>query len=64
MARILNYTTETSRTLTSIDYGRLLLLAAQYAIVGGIGLFILLAIVNTVLGAPSAEPAYSPYESS
>jgi hypothetical protein len=36
----------------------------QYAIVGSIGLFIVLAIVNTVLGTPATEPVYSPYESS
>lgn len=63
MARILQTTTHTTRTLGQIDYGRLLFLAMQYAVVGGIGLFIVLAIVNTVLGASGAAPAYSPYDS-
>jgi hypothetical protein len=36
----------------------------QYAIVGGIGLFIVLAVVNSLLGAPDAQPAYNPYEAS
>ena len=62
MARLLQQSTYTTRTLAHIDLGRLLLLAAQYAVVGGIVFFIVLAIVNTVLGAPQAETAYSPYE--
>jgi hypothetical protein len=62
MARILQRTTYTSRTPAHIATGRLVLLAVQYAVVGGIAFFILLAIVNAVLGTPQAEPAYSPYE--
>ena len=62
MARILQHYKYTSRTLAHVDVGRLLLLTAQYAVVGGIVFFILLAIVNTILGSPQAETAYSPYE--
>jgi len=42
--------------------GRLLFLILQLAVLSGIGLFLALAIVNTILGTPPAQPAYSPYE--
>jgi Na+/H+ antiporter NhaB len=61
MARFLEYSSSTTRTIARIDRGRMVLLAVQYVVLGGIGLFIALAIVNTVLGAPSAEPGYNPY---
>jgi hypothetical protein len=64
MARIVPNYRYNSRALTRIDLGRALLLAMQYAIVGGIGLFIVLAVVNSLLGAPDAQPAYNPYEAS
>ena len=64
MARIVPNYTYATRALARIDLRRALLLAMQYAIVGGIGLFIVLAIVNTLLGAPEAQPAYNPYEAS
>ena len=44
------------------DFGRLLVLALQIAVLGGIGLVLVFAIVNTILGTPQPAPAYSPYD--
>lgn len=44
-----------------IDLGRIWLLLTQLAVLGAIGLVLTIAIVNTILGAPGAEPAYTPY---
>lgn len=64
MARILEYSTYTTRTLSRIELGSLLLLAVQYAVLGGIAAFIVLAAVNTLLGTPADSPAYGPYQGS
>jgi len=64
MARLAQQSTFTSRVRAQsrVDYSRWLLVAVQYGVVGGIGLYIVLAIINTVAGAPVAEAPYSPYE--
>ena len=44
------------------DFGRLFFLAMQFAVLGAMGLYLALAIANTLLGTPDAAPAYSPYK--
>jgi hypothetical protein len=43
----------------SIDVTRLFVLFMQFAVIGAIGIFLVLAIVNTVLGTPSVDTAYT-----
>jgi hypothetical protein len=64
MARLLPRTTYLPRSETKADYGRLLLLAAQYAVIVGIAVYLIIAIVNTIFGVPTAEAPYSPYDGS
>jgi hypothetical protein len=44
------------------DLGRFFFLAMQFAVLGAMGLYLALAIANTLLGTPDATPAYHPYE--
>ena len=63
MARILSSPPLSARLPeVSLDPGRLLLLAIQVAVVGGISALIILAVVNAILGTTQPEPVYSPYE--
>ena len=62
MARLIHHGTFPALPATRpVDLGRVFLLLTQLMILGGIGLLLTLAIINAILGAPTAEPAYSPY---
>ena len=62
MARLIHqYTYPTYRLATRIEPGRLAFQALQIALLGGIAIFLAMAIVNTVLGAPAETPEYRPY---
>ena len=52
----------TLRLAGNLDIGRLFFAAVQIAVMGGIGAFIALAILNTILGTPQEQPVYSPYQ--
>jgi hypothetical protein len=65
MARLIHHqrhTFPTVRVARPADPSRLLLRALQIAVLGGIAAFVILAVVNTVLGTPDAVPVYTPYE--
>jgi hypothetical protein len=63
MARILSSTRYAyRRSSATVDVQRLLLLAFQAVVVGGIAIFVTLAIVNAILGAPQPDPVYVPFE--
>ena len=62
MARLIDQRAlPTPRFTTTFDPGWLLLTAVQLAVLGGIAVFIVMAIINTVLGTPAQEPTYAPY---
>jgi hypothetical protein len=56
MARLIHQHLYPSLPATrSIDVSRLLVVVMQFAVLGGIGIFLVLAIVNTILGTPQAD---------
>ena len=62
MARLVqNHTFSALPALRPLDLGRVLLVLSQLAVLGGIGLFLALAILNTVLGSGGTEGGYTPY---
>jgi hypothetical protein len=63
MARLIHqYAYPTYRYATRIDAGQLAFQALQIAVLTGIGVFLALAVLNTILGAPADQPASRPYE--
>lgn len=64
MARLIYQRAQpTLRLATTLDPGLLLLAAMQMLALGGIGAFIVLTLLNTVLGTPTQDPVYAPYRS-
>jgi hypothetical protein len=63
MARILSSTRYAySRSTAAVDVRRLLFTAFQVCVLAGIALFLVLAIVNSILGAPQPDPVYAPFD--
>lgn len=63
MARLIHqHAYPTLRFAATLDISQLLLASMQVAVLGGIAVFVILAIVNSVLGTPPQEPAYTPYQ--
>lgn len=62
MARLIHHDAFPALPVTQpLDLGRVFLVLTQLLVLGGIGVFLTLAILNTVLGTPPAEPTYQPY---
>jgi hypothetical protein len=62
MARLVHHTSYPAVSFPrSIDLGRVFLVLVQLVVLGGIGLFIAMAVINSILGAPASEPVYRPY---
>ena len=63
MARLAHHRSYlTLPVLRPLNSGQALFILTQLAVLGGIAFFIALAVVNTILGTPQAEPVYSPYQ--
>ena len=63
MARLIHqYAYPTYRLAARIDAGQLMFQTLQIAVLAGIGVFLALAMANTILGAPAEQPVYRPYQ--
>jgi hypothetical protein len=61
MARLLPRSTYIPRVQAQVAYRQLVLRAAQYMVIAGIALYVVIALVNTIFGVPAAEAPYQPY---
>jgi hypothetical protein len=61
MARLLPRSTYVPRVQAQVAYHRLFFRAAQYAVIAGIALLLVIAAVNTIFGVPAVEAPYGPY---